>query len=85
MSYLLKQLVREWRFLLRQKYLVVLLVCTFVMSGFAVYSGLSEVTQQKQTIERLKAADLTDLTNVQHKYDDAGSLAYYSFQKYSEI
>ncbi|MBH0040420.1 DUF3526 domain-containing protein [Pseudoalteromonas sp. SWN166] len=79
MSYLLKQFVREWRFLLRQKYLVVLLVCTFVMSGFAVYSGLSEVTQQKQTIERLKAADLTDLINVQHKYDDAGSLAYYSF------
>ena len=79
MSYLLKQLAREWRFLLRQKYLVVLLVCTFVMSGFAVFSGLSEVTQQKQTIERLKAADLTDLTNVQHKYEDPGSLAYYSF------
>ncbi|WP_405600395.1 MULTISPECIES: DUF3526 domain-containing protein [unclassified Pseudoalteromonas] len=79
MSYPLKQLAREWRFLLGQKYLVVLLVCTFVMSGFAVFSGLSEVKKQKQTIERLKAADLTDLTNVQHKYEDPGSLAYYSF------
>ena len=79
MSYLITQLTREWGFLLRQKYLVVLLLCSFVLSGFAIYSGLSEVSAQQQTIERLKAADQSDRAKVQQKQDDPGMLAYYSF------
>ncbi|BED89173.1 ABC transporter permease [Pseudoalteromonas sp. MM1] len=79
MSYLITQLTREWGFLLRQKYLVVLLLCSFILSGFAIYSGLSEVSAQQQTIERLKVADQSDRAKVQQKQSDAGMLAYYSF------
>jgi ABC-2 type transport system permease protein len=79
MSYLITQLMREWGFLLRQKYVVVLLLCSLVLSGFAIYSGLSEVSAQQQTIERLKAADQSDRSKVQQKQNDAGMLAYYSF------
>lgn len=79
MKYLITQLVREWRFLLRQKYLLVLLVCSFVLSGFAINSGLSEIQDQQQTIERLKTADKADRIKVQQKYDDLGMMAYYSF------
>ena len=71
--------MREWGFLLRQKYVVVLLLCSLVLSGFAIYSGLSEVSAQQQTIERLKAADQSDRAKVQKKQSDAGMLAYYSF------
>ena len=79
MSYLITQLMREWGFLLRQKYVVVLLLCSLVLSGFAIYSGLSEVSAQQQTIERLKVADQSDRAKVQKKQSDAGMLAYYSF------
>lgn len=71
--------MREWGFLLRQKYVVVLLLCSFILSGFAIFSGLSEVSAQQQTIERLKVADQSDRANVQQKQSDAGMLAYYSF------
>ncbi len=71
--------MREWGFLLRQKYVVVLLLCSLILSGFAIYSGLSEVSAQQQTIERLKAADQSDRSKVQQKQNDAGMLAYYSF------
>lgn len=79
MSYLFLHLKREFGFLLRQKYLVVLLLCTFAVSAFAVISGLSEVSQQRETIERLKSADLTERLNVQTQQTDAGMLAYYTF------
>ncbi|MFU2509717.1 DUF3526 domain-containing protein [Pseudoalteromonas sp. ASV78] len=79
MKYLMTQLVREWRFLLRQKYLLVLLVCSFVLSGFAINSGLSEIQDQQHTIERLQTADKADRIKVQQKYDDLGMMAYYSF------
>lgn len=85
MNYLLKQVAREWRFMMRQRYILVLLLCSFVVSGFAVFAGLAEVAQQKQTIERLKLADETDRLEAQAKYNDPGSLAYYSFHlSYSE-
>jgi ABC-2 type transport system permease protein len=85
MTYAFAQLVREWRFMLRQRYILVLLACTLVVSGFAVFSGLSEISQQNQTIERLKKADETDRAEAQAKYDDSGSLAYYTFHlTYSE-
>lgn len=79
MSYMFKQLSREWRFMLRQKYLLVLLGCAILISGFSVQSGLNEVAQQQQTIERLKAADVADRTDTQNKQDEVGMLAYYTF------
>lgn len=79
MSYLPEQLYREWQFMLRQRYILVLLVCTFLISGFSVISGLNEVDQQLQTIERLRLADNEDRSDAQAKYNDVGLLAYYSF------
>jgi len=79
MNYLLKQLNQEWHFMIKQKYILVLLMCTLLLSGFSVFSGLSEVNQQNNTIERLKSADLIDRTITQDKYNDPGSLAYYTF------
>lgn len=79
MTYLMTQLLREWRFLLRQKYLLVLLICSLLLSGFAIYTGLSEIHEQQQTIERLKVADNADRKKVEQKYDDLGMMAYYSF------
>ncbi len=79
MSYVLKQLNQEWRFMLKQKYILILLACTLLLSGFSVFNGLSEINQQKNTIERLKTADLMDRAIAQDKHDDPGSLAYYSF------
>ena len=85
MTYLFKQIGREWRFMLRQRYVLILLLCSFLVSGFAVFTGLAEVAQQQQTIERLKLADVRDRLEAQAKYNDPGSLAYYSFHlTYSE-
>lgn len=79
MNYLCQQLNREWRFMLRQKYILILLSCTFLISGFSVLTGLNEISQQQQTLERLKAADKIDREEAQAKHDDPGSIAYYSF------
>jgi ABC-2 type transport system permease protein len=85
MTYLLKQLSREWRFMLRQRYVLILLLCSFLVSGFAVLTGLSEVNQQRETIQRLKLADEIDRKEAQEKYDSPGMLAYYTFHlTYSE-
>lgn len=79
MKYVIGQLAREWQFMFRQKYIVALLACTLVISAFSIFSGLGEIAQQRQTIERLKSADSIDRAEAQHKYDDPGSLGYYSF------
>lgn len=79
MNALLTHLGREWRFMLSQKYILVLLSCTLLMSGFSVWSGLSEINQQHQTIERLQQADEKDRIEAQVKHPDRGSMAYYSF------
>lgn len=85
MSQLSNQINREWRFMLRQKYILILLLCSFVATSFAIVSGISETNQQRQTIERLKQADEIDRAEAQAKYDDVGALAYYSFHlSYSE-
>jgi ABC-2 type transport system permease protein len=85
MNYLLKQVIREWRFMLSQRYVLALLLCGFLISGFAVYTGLSEVSQQRETIERLKLADELDREEAQAKYNAPGMLAYYTFHlTYSE-
>lgn len=85
MSYVFRQLVREWHFMRRQHYILLLLLCSFLISGFSVFTGLNEVNHQKQTIERLKLHDETAREAVQSQYSDPGYLAYYSFHlTYSE-
>jgi ABC-2 type transport system permease protein len=85
MNHAFKNVKREWLFMTRQRYVLVLLVCAFAISAFSVATGLSEVEQQRQTIERLKTADQIDRAEAQEKYNDPGSLAYYSFHlTYSE-
>lgn len=79
MSYLFTQLSREWRFMFGQKYILALLICSFLISGFSVWSGLKEIDQQEQTIQRLLLADEKDRSETQAKYSDPGYLAYYSF------
>lgn len=76
---MIKHLAREWRFMLRQRYVLVLLLCSFVLSSFSILTGLNEVQSQRDTIARLSIADQTDRLETQDKYDDPGSLAYYSF------
>lgn len=76
---------REWQFMLAQRYVVVLLLCSVLVSAFSVITGLREVDTQRQTIERLKKVDEIDRAEAQAKHDDPGSLAYYSFHlTYSE-
>jgi ABC-2 type transport system permease protein len=78
-------LLREWHFLRTQHYAMALLLCSFLLSAFAVFTGLNEVSSQRQTIEHLKQADVEDRSKMQAKYDDPGYLAYYSFHlTYSE-
>lgn len=79
MIYILEQLRREWRFMIRQRYILVLLFCSLLVSGFSVLTGISEVNNQRQTIERLAHADEIDRAEAQAKHNDPGSLAYYSF------
>lgn len=79
MNYVIQQLKREWRFMMRQRYMLALLFCSLLVSGFSVFTGLSEVNNQKHTIERLKQADERDRAEAQAKHNAPGMLAYYSF------
>jgi ABC-2 type transport system permease protein len=82
---MITQLQRETKFMWRQRYLLMLLLCSFVVSAFSVATGVLEVEKQRNTIERLLQADQVDRAEAQAKYDDAGSLAYYTFHlSYSE-
>lgn len=80
-----KDMTREWKFMLRQRYVLVLLLCSFVVSAFSIVTGISEVNEQRQTIERLKIADEVDRAEAHEKYNAPGMLAYYTFHlTYSE-
>lgn len=85
MNYILHQLNREWHFMRRQQYILLLLLCSFLISVFSIFTGLNEVNNQRQTIERLKLSDEIDRQDAQFKHNDPGSLAYYTFHlTYSE-
>ncbi len=78
-------LMREWSFMLRQSYVLVLLLCAFLVSSFSVLTGMSDIDSQRETIERLKTADQLDRAEAQDKHNSPGALAYYSFHlTYSE-
>jgi ABC-2 type transport system permease protein len=70
---------REVRFLAKQRYILALLSIVFLLSVFAVWSGISETRSQLNTIERLQQKDAIDRNSVLAKQKDYGSAAYYSF------
>lgn len=76
---LFSNISREAKFLAKQRYILVLLSIVFLLSVFAVWSGISETRSQISTIERLIEKDAIDRDNVLAKQKDYGSAAYYSF------
>lgn len=72
-------LIREAKFLAKQRYLLALFTTIFLLSCFAVWSGISETNSQLATIERLIEKDRTDRESVLAKQSDYGAAAYYSF------
>lgn len=72
-------LFREAKFLAKQRYLLALFTTVFLLSCFAVWSGISETNTQLATIERLIKKDTIDREGVLAKQSDYGSAAYYSF------
>jgi len=76
---LYSNLIREAKFLLRQRHLVAFFTIVFLLCVFAVGSGISETQTQLTTIERLIDKDTVDRNSVLAKQSDYGSAAYYSF------
>lgn len=76
---LFSNLKREVRFLVKQRYFLAFLSIVFLLSVFAVWSGISETHTQLNTIERLQEKDLIDRESVLAKQTNYGSAAYYSF------
>ena len=70
---------REAQFLARERGFLGWMLVVVSLSSFAVWSGLTEVNYQHQTIERLLVADEQDRAAELAKQDDWGSAAYYSF------
>ncbi len=71
---------RELWFLWRDRAAKVWLLIGFAAAGLAVVFGLMEIAAQRDTIERLKAADEIEraVTTEAHR-EDWGSVAYYTF------
>jgi ABC-2 type transport system permease protein len=76
---MMRHLVREWRFLLGQNNVVILLCLCCALSSFAIYSGHQEIVAQHFTIERLQLAQQQDQQDILAKHKTPGSLAYYQF------
>lgn len=70
---------REAQFLFKRRNFLMLLSIVFFLSGFAVWSGISETNAQQVTIERLLEKDRVDRENVLAKQSNYGSAAYYTF------
>lgn len=70
---------RELWFLSRDRAAQVWLLIAFAAASFAVLFGLQEVSAQKDTIERLKAADVIEREVAVEEYSDWGSAGYYTF------
>lgn len=69
----------ETAFLARDRSVWAWWLVVLCLSVLAVSAGLSEIRQQKATIERLVEADRADRLNVLKTQKDWGGAAYYSF------
>ncbi|MBB6523027.1 DUF3526 domain-containing protein [Pseudoteredinibacter isoporae] len=70
---------REARFLVRQRHIAFLMILSFALSVFAVWSGIAETRAQSATIERLLEKNDVDRQGVLAKQKNYGGAAYYSF------
>lgn len=76
---LLANITREAKFLAKQRHLIAVVTIAFMLSIFAVWSGMNESNNQASTIERLLEKDNIDRQGVLAKQTDYGSAAYYTF------
>ena len=72
-------LSREFWFLLRDRAALLWLSLAFMASAIAVFSGLQEVSDQRETIVDLIEADRIEREVVAKDQSDWGGAAYYSF------
>ncbi len=72
-------LIREVRFLLRDRGAVLWIALAFLLSASAIGFGIAEVREQRATITALLAEDAKDRANAISKYDSWGDAAYDAF------
>ncbi|MDJ0655383.1 MAG: DUF3526 domain-containing protein [Xanthomonadales bacterium] len=72
-------ILRETRFLARDRVFGVWILVVLCLSTLAVWSGIAEVRHQHKTIDRLLIADQQDRSAELTRQSDWGSAAYYSF------
>ncbi|MEM1190542.1 MAG: DUF3526 domain-containing protein [Pseudomonadota bacterium] len=75
----LSSLAWEWSFQRRDRALLFWLGLVLLLGGLAVVGGITEVAQQRGSIERLLAGDREDRLDALARHEDWGSAAYYSF------
>jgi len=72
-------LVRELKFALRDRVVLLTLLGISLLSSYSVISGLKESVSEKSTIERVKSLVSEDREHNLAKQSDAGGAAYYAF------
>ena len=72
-------MMRELRFMLRDKAVLVWLALAFIFSLAAVTLGMNEISQQRAEIAKLKKLDEIERSVVLGEQSDWGSAAYYTF------
>ncbi len=72
-------MMRELRFMLRDRAIWVWLTLAFIFSGSSVVLGLVEIRQQRIEIAELKQLDQVEREVVLSEQSDWGSAAYYTF------
>lgn len=71
--------LREVRFLFRQKSVAGLLLLAAALSTLSIITGLAEIGHQRTALARMIEADLTDRNGAHAKASDWGGAAYNSF------
>lgn len=76
---LLNAIIRETKFMVRDRAVLVWMLVVFILSSLAVWSGIDSVEHQSASIERLKTADEEDRMLQLSHVKSWGSAAYYGF------
>ncbi|MEM9704577.1 MAG: DUF3526 domain-containing protein [Pseudomonadota bacterium] len=76
---MMNALKREFRFLLRQRAVIGILLGAFALSSIAVWAGVSEVSKQNAEITALLEADAAERVAAIEGQSNYGGAAYYTF------
>ncbi len=76
---MVRNLIRETRFLAKDRGAIFWLFLAFLLSVVAVSFGVAEVREQRETIAALLEEDAADRANALEGQEDWGSAAYYAF------